>query len=211
MSFKTRKPNVNYLDDYLFVAALKAACDGQIETFLQVCRDINFPVALEKTFWGEILMTFLGMLLDSERQIVCIPMEKLIKVMNWIDFFLNKKNKKATLLEFQKLCGTLNFLCRCIVPGRTFLRRLYVKNISNGKLLKPHHHIKITEENRLDLKVWRHLLSRPDSHYRPFMDTIALGAEEIDMYSNASGNYSLGFGAYCGPECTFGQWDEDFC
>ena len=49
---RARKPNVNYLDDYLFEAAIKYLCDQQIELFLQVCKDINFPVAMEKTYWG---------------------------------------------------------------------------------------------------------------------------------------------------------------
>ena len=31
------------------------------------------------------------------------------------------------------------------------------------------------------------------------------------MYSDTSRNFKLGFGAYCGPEWTFGQWDENFC
>ena len=43
------------------------------------------------------------------------------------------------------------------------------------------------------------------------MDAIALNAEQLDMYLDASGNYKLGFGAYCGPEWTFGQWDADIC
>ena len=30
------------------------------------------------------------------------------------------------------------------------------------------------------------------------------------MYSDASGNSSLGFGALCGPEWTYGQWDKNF-
>ena len=30
------------------------------------------------------------------------------------------------------------------------------------------------------------------------------------MYSDASRNFSLGFGAYCRPEWTYGQWDKDF-
>ena len=46
---KTNNPNVNYLDDYLFAAALKAFCDWQLQTFLDVCEDVKFPVALEKT------------------------------------------------------------------------------------------------------------------------------------------------------------------
>ena len=43
--FRAHKPNVNYLDDYLFAAALKRVCDEQIQIFLQICEDINFPVA----------------------------------------------------------------------------------------------------------------------------------------------------------------------
>ena len=153
VAYKAKKPNVNYLDDYLFTAALKELCDKQIDIFLQICNDINFPVAMEKTFWGEETMIFLGMLLDSRRQLICIPLDKLVKASNWVEYFINKKNKKATVLEFQKLCGILNFLCRCIVPGRAFLRRLYMATAKNGQLLKPHYHVKISEENRLDLLV----------------------------------------------------------
>ena len=42
------------------------------------------------------------------------------------------------------------------------------------------------------------------------MEVLCLNAEQIDMYSDASGNFKLGFGAYCGTEWTFGQWDEEF-
>ena len=94
IEFKTRKPNVNYLDDYLFAAALKTMCDQQIRTFLDVCEEIRFPVALEKTFWGESVMVFLGMLLDSQRQIICIPMDKLVKASNWVNYFINKRTRR---------------------------------------------------------------------------------------------------------------------
>ena len=59
--------------------------------------------------------------------------------------------------------------------------------------------------------VWKQFLEQPDSFYRPFFETKSVNAHEIDMFSDASGNYSLGFGAYCGPEGTFGQWDIEFC
>ena len=192
-------------------SALKRVCDQQMESLLRVCEEIKFPVALEKTFWGSTVLIFLGMLLDTEKQVICIPMDKLVKASNWMEYFLNKKNKKATFLEFQKLCGTLNFLCKCIVPGRAFLRRLYVKAPKGGPALKQHHHIRITVENRLDLIVWRNFLRTPDSFYRPFIESVALNAAEIDMYSDASGNYLLGFGAYCGPEWIYGNWDTEFC
>ena len=82
---------------------------------------------------------------------------------------------------------------------------------STGKTLKPHHHINITQEHRLDLQVWKGFLTSPQVYSRPFMDSTSWNAQEIDMYSDASGNYSLGFGAYCGTEWTFGQWEEEFC
>ena len=207
--YRVRKPNVNYLDDYLFAAALKRFCDQQISEFLLVCAQINFPVALKKNYWGSTRLVFLGMLLDTVRQVVCIPSDKLIKAANWVNYFLNKKNRKATIQEFQKLCGILNFLCRGIVPSRAFLRRLYV---FEGKPdLKPYHHVKITEEHRRDLEIWKAFLASPESLYRPFMDSVAVNAEQLDMYSDASGNYRLGFGAYCGPEWVYGQWDYDLC
>ena len=127
---RTRKSNANYLDDFLFAALLKACCDAQVRCFLDICNQINFPVALEKTAWGCTLMTFLGMLLDTVNQIICIPTEKISRVLDMIEFFLNKNNKKATVLQFQKLCGFLNFLCRAIIPGEFLLEDSMVKYLA---------------------------------------------------------------------------------
>ena len=203
---RTKKPNVNYLDDYLFAAALKRMCDWQIKVFLDVCEQIRFPVAIEKTYWGTTVLVFLGLLLDTQRQLVCIPTDKIAKAIELVNWFLSKK--KATLLQFQKLCGNLNFLCRCIVPGRAFLWRLYV---AGNPQLKQHHHLKITQEHKLDLETWRFFLTQPDIFYRQFIQPQVHTAQELDMYSDALRNFKLGFGAYCGPEWTFGQWDEEFC
>ena len=200
VTFKIKKINVNYLDHYLFAAALKKECNRQVEIFLSICGEINFPVALEKTFWGSQCMTFLGLLLDTLRQLVSIPVEKVEKALNMIEYFLSKK--KATVLEFQRLCGSLNFLCRCIIPGRAFIRRLYAST-SNPKL-KQHHHVKVTKENKLDLLTWKLFLTRQEVYCRSFIQPDILEASVLDMFSDASRNFKLGFAAYCGPEWTFG-------
>ena len=205
---KTKRGAVNYLDDFFFAALLKLVCDGQLETFLQVCKQINFPAALEKTHWGSTLMTFLGLLLDSENQRICIPKEKLDRAIEMISKLLLRRSKKAKVLEFQKLCGYLNFLCRAIVPGRVFLRRLY--SVTANSQLKPHHHVKISAECRLDLALWLTFLNQPAVFSRPFLDLTEITSEEVDIYSDASGNFSLGFGAYCGTKWTFGQWNHAF-
>ena len=114
---KTKKDTVNYLDDFFFAAILKYLCDQQIEIFVQVCKDIKFPVTVEKTFWGSGTLVFLGLLLDMVKQLVCIPAEKVEKAIEMVDYFLQKDNKKVTVLQIQKLCRYLNFLCRCLLPG----------------------------------------------------------------------------------------------
>ena len=160
---KSKSDNVNYLDDFLFIALLKALCDRQVSLFLQVCDQIGLPISIEKTFWGSTQMTFLGFLIDTVRQIVLIPIEKLDKGKALIARVLTKRSKKLTMKELQSICGFLNFLGRCIVPGRAFTRRLYT--FINTKL-KPHHHIRINQEMRRDLEMWQMFLSNQSAYAR---------------------------------------------
>ena len=146
------KPLVNYLDDYLFIALLKAMCDNQIRVFLDICEQINFPVALEKTFWGTTSLTFLSLLIDMIHQLVMLPKEKIEHRCILLQQILNKPNRKATVHELQKLCGFLNFLGKAIVPGRAFTCRMYAYTKSN--ILKPHHHVRVNKELRKDLEMW---------------------------------------------------------
>ena len=77
--------------------------------------------------------------------------------------------------------------------------------------LKQHHHIKITQEHKLDLATWKFFLSQPAVFSRGFIKPEIHTAKMIDMYSDASRNFKLGIGAYCGPEWSYGKWDEEFC
>ena len=123
VGYYTKKKVINYIDDYLFAALLRAICNAQVETFLSICEFIRFPVSMEKTFWGCTSLTFLGLLIDTVKQLVCIPTDKVQRAIDLIE--VTKKKRKVTLHELQKLCGYLNFLCRAVVPGRAFTRRLY--------------------------------------------------------------------------------------
>ena len=203
VKFRTGKDLVNYLDDYLFVALVKLMCDGQVNTFLAICHEIRFPVALEKTFWGSMCMVFLGMLIDTANQRVSVPVDKLTKGRMLIDSVINKK--KLTLKQLQKICGFLNFLGRGIVPGRAFTRRLYPKTID----LKPHHHIRITQEMRLDLETWQVFLKQPSAFSQPFIDFSKLiVANEVNFYTDASGR--IGMGGLCEDSWMAELWPAEF-
>ena len=187
MHHRTNKPLVNYLDDYFSAALCKAICDSQVSTFLDICQLICFPVSLEKTYWVTKYLTFLGLLIDTVNQLICIPVDKLDKVRELISYVLNKKHKKATVTQIQQLTGFLNFLGKCVVPGRAFTRRLYaLTSVSDG--LQSHHHVRISAECRMDLQIWMRFLEEPLIFCRPFIDCFERTAQDIDMYSDASGS-----------------------
>ena len=210
VSVKMQRPNVNYLDDYLFCEVMKSLCDQQVNKFLWVCDQIKFPVSLEKTFWGTQLLVFLGFLLDTVNKRVGIPVEKVVKALMMIGEFLD--TNKTMVRKVQKLYGFLNFLCRAIKPGRAFTRRLYAMYTStNGQVLKPHHHVRIKVENKLDLTVWKTFLTNVHMFTRSFVDFTNPTIKDVSMYSDASGNFKKGgFGAWCENSWVQAFWDTQF-
>ena len=92
--YKTGKKLINYLDDYFFAALLAHLCNGQKQIFIKICQMINFPVALEKTFWATTQLVFLGILMDSENQVVLIPKEKIEKGVKLILDILERKVRR---------------------------------------------------------------------------------------------------------------------
>ena len=113
-------------------------------------------------------------------------------------------SRKTTVHKMQKLCGFLNFIGKAVVPGRAFTRRLYSYFSSS---MKPHFHINVKAEMKLDLKVWELFLSNPLSYCRPFMDfSTILMANDLDWYTDASGK--IGYGGYHFDEYFQGTWDD---
>ena len=207
VQWRTKKSLVNYLDDYFFASLKKLLCNSQVQEFLRTCGEVAFPVSLEKTFWASARLTFLGLLIDTINQCVCIPIDKVQKATDLIETVLSKRSKKITLNQLQKICGFLNFLGRCVIPGRAFTRRLYTYTANDQ--LKPHHHIRINAEMRDDLNMWLTFLQHPTVFCRPFLDfSTILVADEIDMYSDASGR--IGMGALCGASWMYQLWDQKF-
>ena len=191
----------NYLDDFLFLALSILACNNLIEQFLEMCKELGIPISLEKTEWGCELVIFLGILLDGRHYMLRIPLEKRQKAVNLLKFFLDKK--KATIKQLQELCRYLNFLCKAILPGRAFLRRMYSKyskiahfQLPSGRKVvkyqnKPFHHVRLDAEFKNDCRVWLEFLSEDNDLNnivnRPMVDVLSTyaDAKELCFYSDA--------------------------
>ena len=206
VKFKTKEDNINYLDDFFFADILKGACDRQIGVFLDICKQINFPVSIDKTFWGTTKLVFLGLMIDTVRKLILIPPEKVINALKLVRRMLNSKKNKTTLRELQSLCGYLNFLCKCIVPGRAFTRRLYT---FGAGILKPHHHIDIKSEMKSDLRMWEFFLQHPSAYARSFYDfDEEICSNDLNWYTDASS--TLGCGGYLDNQWFIGEWSQEF-
>ena len=207
----------NYLDDFLLMAFTINECNELVTVFLDVCKTINFPVALEKMFWACLRLVFLGVLLDGSLFRLCVPEEKRIHALKMIQEIVSKK--KATVKQLQRLTGTLNFLCKVLHPGHTFTRHMYAKysqpRDKRGNPLKHFHHVKIDEEFKNDCLRWKMFLENSESRVLtwPFIDfegSDSFEATQLMFFTDASLNKDLGFGCYFKPCWTFGRWPPGF-
>lgn len=210
---KTGIKGVSYLDDALQVGVGQQTTNSYLNIFLQICREIRMPIADDKTVLATQVIVFLGLILNAKDRTIGIPEDKVTKALNQIEFFLAAK--KVTVLDVQKLTGLLNFFCRAIVPGRSFTRRLYGSFV--GAATKPHHHIKVNREMKLDLQMWKTFLLQDKAVLRPFVDFDSLTKfVEFPIFSDAAKSASLGYSTcFFSPDeqlifYCFEQWDKNF-
>ena len=206
-TIKLGRDNVNYLDDFFFGDLVESLCNLQIEKFLEICAKIKFPVAVEKTHWATTRLVFLGLLIDTVLQKICVPIEKIKKLLEIIQWTLERK--KITLKALQSLCGHLNFVCKAVIPGRTFTRRLYFATA--GKHLRPYHHIRMSKQIKDDLRMWEVFLQEPTAYCRPFLDlSLTCKATNLHWYTDAAKAEKLGCGGVCGDQWFKLTWEKNF-
>ena len=69
---------IHYLDDYFLAGPPSApTCGNYLQRFLQVCRQLGVPIATQKVEGPTAIITFLGLELDSLKQQIRLPTDKL--------------------------------------------------------------------------------------------------------------------------------------
>ena len=90
------------------------------------------PIASEKSECLSIVVEFLGLTLDTEQMVICIPKDKLQDITQIITKMI--KTRKATSWELQSLAGKLNFITKVVPVGKSFIKQIYQANAE-----VPHH------------------------------------------------------------------------
>ena len=103
-------------------------------------------------------------------------------------------------VELHSPIGTLQFACKVVVPGRTFLQR--VIDLTKG-VPSRFHHIRLDKEFLRDLDRWKTFLSKWNGRSL-FLESSTTPTPDLELYTDAAG--SVGFGGYFQGKWFQGHW-----
>ena len=143
---------VNYVDD-LAGAAQADLAEKAYNNLGKIISDIGLVESIEKACTPSTKMVFLGVEFCTIKMECRITDARLAEIKQLILSWLGKKF--ATKVELQSLIGSLQFVAKCVRPGRVFIgRMLHVL----GKLKNQHHKFDLKSEFRKDLCWWKQFL-----------------------------------------------------
>ena len=141
---------LHYLDDFLTAGPPDSpVCQQNLESMLTLCQRINAPVKEEKVVPPSTKITFLGIVIDTVAMTASISDERKSLMLEELQSFTT--HKKCTKLQLLSLIGKLSFACKVVPAGRIFLRCLINLSMTVQRF---HHHIRISQEARLDIIWW---------------------------------------------------------
>ena len=171
---------MHLLDDFLSVVPLGQNQHTAMENFLRVFSDLNIPLSAKKTVGPVTTLEYLGFILDTIRMEVRLPEDKLRRIRTLIFSFLNRKS--CTKQEMLSILGHLNYACKVVYPGRSFISHI-IKLSTTVKEL--HHYIKLNSEFRSDLDMWSRFLSGWNG-VSFFLEDEYTKAADINLFTDAT-------------------------
>ena len=108
-----------YLDDFLVISPTYEECQLAFSTLLQLLQELGFSISWHKVVSPTQKLVFLGVELDTKHCSVSLPSSKLAELQSVVSNFLTKR--RANKRQLQQLAGKLNWACRVVYGGRTFL------------------------------------------------------------------------------------------
>lgn len=195
--------SIHYIDDFLTVGKPDSEeCNSNLETMLSTCEHLGMPLKAEKILGPTPALPFLGIVLDTQRQEIRLPEEKLVELKDLIKLWRQRKAcKKRELLS---LVGKLSHACKVVWVGRVFLRRM----IDLSTKVRPlDHWLRLNSEFHADLAWWEAFL--PLWNSRSMMGVHnPTWRPSVTFSTDASGSW--GCGAVWKNEWLQHTWEEEW-
>ena len=127
------------------------------------------------------VLSFPGLEIDSVQQQVKVPAEKLEKLRLQLQQAASKQY--LTVKQAQSLVGSLNFVCRAVAPGRTFLRRLI--DLTKG-IADPNKIVRVGIGAQEDIAMWRNFLDEFNG-ISMFREANWTDSPDMNLHADAAG------------------------
>jgi len=190
-----------YLDDFLIIGATREQCQLAYDTLLQLLLDLGFSISDHKLVAPTQRLTFLGVQLDTTACTMTLPDVKLAELLEQVIEFQNKQ--RATKKQLQRLAGKLNWACRVVYGGRTFLRRI----LDTMNALSSAGKFRLDQSFRDDIEWWVHFL-KVFNGTRLFLDGLPTIDVATDACPIAAGGYFRGDWFYHNFELDSPRWQN---
>ena len=189
---------IQILDDFFVAEPSWVGCLKTFSTLLKAFMSLRASLVASKTLGPSQVLEFMGIVLDTNRMEVRLPEDKLSRTRELLKSFQGRRSVR--LVELQSLIGTLQFACKVVVPGRTFLQRII--NLTWG-VPSRFHHIRLNREFFKDINMWKAFLSGWNRRSF-FLDSTVTPSPDLELFTDAAS--TVGFGAYFN-----GQWFQGRC
>ena len=98
-------------------------CHQNLRMLIEICAMLGILLALNKVEGPSTTLEFLEILLDTVHMEVRLPPEKLARIQTSIQGWLTRRS--ATKREILSLVGLLQHAAKVLLPGCTFVSRMY--------------------------------------------------------------------------------------
>ena len=113
---------LHLLDDFLTIDWPDFDADRTMAILHHLFAILGIPLSPTKTMGPLTTIEYLGIILDTVLMQARLPLDKLSRLNSLIVKYFDKRT--CTKRELLSILGHLNFACRVVVPGRTFISRL---------------------------------------------------------------------------------------
>ena len=139
---------IHYLNGYILAGPPSSPkCGKHLCCFFHIAALLGALVAMEKIAGPTTILPFLGLILDSVQQEICLPPEKLQEILQLLDWWATRTD--TTKQELLSLIGKLSFVARAVPAGCLFLRSLIMLSTTVTQF---HHHICLTADACADIE-----------------------------------------------------------
>lgn len=187
---------VHYLDDFFLCTPSSSLCKTDMDVMSDLFSSLGVPLAVDKTVGPAQCLTFLGIEIDSTSLSIRLPSDKFQELSALLRVWVGRK--KCTKRELLSLIGSLSFACKCVKPGRMFLRRLITLST---KVTSLSHHISLNAEARADIQWWIDFL--PTWNGVSYIQSEPTSSVAMQLYTDAS---NIGMGGFLGDSWFSCPW-----